>query len=172
VKERLALPADEQLTHAESGICRDLFDCRQLPVTAQGHRSRLIVATHQAASSPVGVTRDGVVYELFFTGLPALGFTAADVVRLYLHRGSFETELADEDLEQDSDRWCSFTSHGKAGLADPLPVDVEPASGAQKASAAHPDASHRVCSGSNGDVLSPCSPLLPTCLRASTDGAV
>ena len=113
VKERLALPSDEQLTHPESGICRDLFDCGQLPVTAQGHRSRLIVATHQASTSPVGVTRDGVVYELFFTGLPALGFTAADVVRLYLHRGSFETELADEDLEQDSDRWCSFTRHGQ-----------------------------------------------------------
>ncbi len=113
VKERLALPADEQFTHPESRLCRDLFDCGQLPVTAEGHRSRVIVATHQGATSPVGVTRDGTVYELFFTGLPALGFTAADVAKLYLHRGSFETELADEDLEQDSDRWCSFTRHGQ-----------------------------------------------------------
>jgi hypothetical protein len=113
VKARLALPADEQLTHPESGTCRDLFDCGELPVTAEGHRSRLIVATHQASTSPVGLTRDGRVYELFFTGLPALGFTAADVVRLYLHRGSFETSLADEDREQDSDRWCSFTRHGQ-----------------------------------------------------------
>jgi len=113
VKKRLALPANEQFTHPESGICRDLFDCGQVPVTAEGHRARLIVATHQAATSPIGVIRDQRVYELFFTALPALGFTAADVVRLYLHRGSFETVLADEDREQDSDRWSSYTAHGQ-----------------------------------------------------------
>src|SRR5713101_3308209 len=97
VKERLALPADEQFTHPESGICRDLFDCGELPVTAQGHHCRVIVATHAAttARAPIGVTREEVVYELFFTALPAPGFTAADVVKLYLHRGSFETVLAD-----------------------------------------------------------------------------
>jgi len=113
VQQRLTLPADEQFTHPESGICRDLFDCGQIPVTAQGHRARLIVATHQAATSPIGVVCDGVVYELFFTALPALGFTAADVVMLYLHRGSFETVLADEDREQDSDRWSSYTAYGQ-----------------------------------------------------------
>src|SRR6266704_861021 len=113
VRQRLALPADEQFTHPESGTCRDLFDCGQVPVTAQGHRSRLIVATHQATSSPIGVTRDQRVYELFFTALPAGGFTAADVVKLYLHRGSFETVLADEDREQDSDRWSSYTTQGQ-----------------------------------------------------------
>ena len=144
VKERLALPADEQFTHPESGTCRDLFDCGEVPVTAEGHRSRLIVATHRATTSPVGVIRDQRVYELFFTALPAPGFTAADVVKLYLHRGSFETVLADEDLEQDSDRWSSYTPHGKAGLADPFPVGVESAPGPQKASATDLDASHRV----------------------------
>jgi hypothetical protein len=97
VKARLALPADEQFTHPESGICRNLFDCGDLPVTAQGHHCRVIVATHAAttAKAPIGVTRHAVVYELFFTALPALGFTAADVVKLYLHRGSFETVLSD-----------------------------------------------------------------------------
>jgi len=115
VKQRLALPADEQFTHPESGTCRDLFDCGQVPVTAQGHHCRVIVATHAATTpkAPIGVTRDGMVYELFFTALPAAGFTAADVVMLYLHRGSFETVLADEDREQDSDRWSSYTPHGQ-----------------------------------------------------------
>lgn len=115
VKERLALPADEQFVHAESGICRDLFECGDLPVTAEGHRSRVIIATHPAGTtaSPIGVTRDQRVYELFFTALPALGFSAADVVKLYLHRGSFETVLADEGHEQDSDRWSSYTPHGQ-----------------------------------------------------------
>ena len=59
VKDRLALPADEQFVHPESGICRDLFECGELPVTAQGHRSRVIIATHPAGTtSPIGVTRD------------------------------------------------------------------------------------------------------------------
>ena len=115
VKERLALPADEQFVHPESGVCRDLFECGDLPVTAEGHRSRVIIATHPVGTtaSPIGVTRDQRVYELFFTALPALGFTAADVVKLYLHRGSFETVLADEDREQDSDRWSSYTPSGQ-----------------------------------------------------------
>jgi hypothetical protein len=115
VKERLALPAAEQFTHPESGTCRDLFDCGDLPVTAEGHRCRVIVATHAATSAkaPIGVTHDGLVSELFFTALPAARFTAADVVMLYLHRGSFETVLADEDREQDADRWSSYTPHGQ-----------------------------------------------------------
>jgi hypothetical protein len=115
VKARLALPADEQFTHPESGTCRDLFDCGEVPVTAEGHRCRVIVATHAATTlkAPIGVTRDGMVSELFFTTLPTLGFTATDVVKLYLHRGSFETVLADEDREQNADRWSSYTPHGQ-----------------------------------------------------------
>ncbi|HEY4386252.1 MAG TPA: hypothetical protein VGN34_17480 [Ktedonobacteraceae bacterium] len=113
VKERLVLPADEQFTHPESGTCRNVFDCGEVPVTADGHRARLIVATHQATTSPIGVVRDGVVFELFCTALPAFGFTAADVIKLYLHRGSFETVLSDEDREQDADRWSSYTPHGQ-----------------------------------------------------------
>src|SRR6266705_4856386 len=79
VKARLALPADEQFVHPESGVCRDLVECGELPVTAEGHRSRVIIATHPAGTtaSPIGVTREGVVYELFFTALPALGFTVS-----------------------------------------------------------------------------------------------
>jgi hypothetical protein len=117
VKQRLALPADEQFVHAESGICRQLFDCGEVPVTAEGHPSRVIFATHPAGAtaSPIGLTREGVVYELFFTALPTLGFTAADVVKLYLHRGSFETVLSDEDQdqEQNSDCWSSYTPSGQ-----------------------------------------------------------
>ncbi len=40
-------------------------------------------------------------------------FTAADVVALYLHRGAFEPQLADEDSEQDPDRWCSHAPAGQ-----------------------------------------------------------
>lgn len=75
-----------------------------------------MVASHAATSSPppVGVERDGMVYELFVSTLPRLSFTCSDVLDLYLHRGSFETVLADEDLEQDPDRWCSHRPNGQA----------------------------------------------------------
>jgi hypothetical protein len=75
----------------------------------------VVVATHPAAKkkSPVGVMRAGVVYELFFTNLPQQAFTASDVVELYLHRGAFEPALADEDNEQDPDRWCSHSAWGQ-----------------------------------------------------------
>jgi hypothetical protein len=70
-------------------------------LTPIGPRTRLVVATHPATSiaAPIGVTRDGIVYELFFTALPSGAFTPADVVALYLHRGAFEAVLADEDTE-------------------------------------------------------------------------
>jgi hypothetical protein len=45
--------------------------------------------------------------------LPVDAFTPADVVALYFHRGAFEAVLADEDEEQDLDRWCSQTAWGQ-----------------------------------------------------------
>jgi hypothetical protein len=84
-------------------------------VGPEGIPCRVIVATHPAGNtkSPVGVTRSGVVYELFFTTLPQRAFTASDVVELYLHRGAFEPALSDEDSEQDPDRWCSHSAWGQ-----------------------------------------------------------
>jgi hypothetical protein len=92
VQARLHLPADQPLTHPESGICRKLYDCPEQALGKGGKRIRIIVATHPAgaAKSRVGVTRSGVVYELFLTNLPQGAFTAADVLTLYLHRGAFE----------------------------------------------------------------------------------
>ena len=86
-----ALPPDQQLSHPESGIVRTLYDCPDLPLGPTGKLCRIVVATHPTSErkSRVGVTRAGVVYELFFTHLPQQTFTAADVVALYLHRGDF-----------------------------------------------------------------------------------
>jgi hypothetical protein len=115
VQARLKLPPDQELTHPESGMVRALYDCPDLPLGPEGVRCRVIVATHQASTtkSRIGVTRSGVVYELFLTNLPQNAFTAADVVALYLHRGAFENALADEDLEQDPDRWASHVATGQ-----------------------------------------------------------
>ena len=71
-------------------MLRSLYDFPEIPVGPEGVLCRVVVATHQASKkkSPVGITREGVVYELFFTTLPQQAFTACDVVELYLHRGA------------------------------------------------------------------------------------
>jgi hypothetical protein len=118
VQARLHLPADQHLQSSESGICRALYDCPDQQMSESGALVRVIVATHPAPTTKkkkrqVGLIRDGVVYELFWTKLPQSAFTASDVVSLYLHRGSFETALADEDQEQEPDRWCSHAVWGQ-----------------------------------------------------------
>jgi hypothetical protein len=115
VQAVLARPPVEICTHAESGAARALYDCPDIPLTAGGPRVRLIVASHPATSTrtSIGKKRDGMVYELFVTRLATPAFSAKDVLDLYLHRGSFETVLADEDIEQDPDRWCSHTPCGQ-----------------------------------------------------------
>jgi len=92
---------------------------------------RMLLATHPAGSSrpPIGKVREGTIYEQFFTTLPPHAFTPADVLDLYLHRGSFETVLADEDEEQATDRWVSRTRVVTGILADHQPVDLEPSLG-------------------------------------------
>jgi hypothetical protein len=115
VQARLHLPPDQSQQRPESQTVRSLYDCPEIPVGPDGVSCRVVVATHPAGKkkSPVGVTRSGVVYELFFTNLPQQAFTACDVVELYLHRGAFEPVLSDEDREQDPDRWCSHAAWGQ-----------------------------------------------------------
>lgn len=115
VQARLKLPPDQHLTHPESGMGRALYDCPAVPVGSDGVSCRVVVAIHPAGEkkSQVGITRSGSVYELFLTKLPQSAFTASDVVALYLHRGAFENALADEDQEQDPDRWVSHTATGQ-----------------------------------------------------------
>lgn len=115
VQARLAQPPDQQISHPETGTCRSLFDFPDLLLSPTGLRTRVIVATRPATETPakIGTTRGEVVYELFYTALPKGSLTPADVLDLYLHRGAFECVLADEDLEQDMDRWCSQTAWGQ-----------------------------------------------------------
>jgi len=115
VQARLHLPSDQFQQRPESQVVRSLYDCPEVPVGPEAVSCRVVVATHPASTkkSPVGVTRAGVVYELFFTNLPQQAYTASDVVEVYLHRGAFEPALADEDAEQEPDRWCSHSAWGQ-----------------------------------------------------------
>ena len=53
------------------------------------------------------------VYELFITTLDAEGFLVEDVLDLYYGRGAGASVLADEDVEEDPDRWCSYSECGQ-----------------------------------------------------------
>ncbi len=115
IQRRLQRPPDQVTVHPESGASRALYDCGSIQLAPTGPLMRMLLATHPAGSSrpPIGKVREGTVYEQFFTTLPPDAFTPADVLDLYLHRGSFETVLADEDEEQATDRWVSRTQWGQ-----------------------------------------------------------
>jgi hypothetical protein len=100
---------------------------------------------HFLASRSIGVERDGTIYELFVSTLPSPAFTASDVLNLYLHRGSFETVLADEDAEQDADRWYSHTPCGQEFCPHPCAVDLESAPGTGAEALPIRTVHHRIC---------------------------
>ena len=99
VQKRLLHPPDQQTRHPESETSRALYDCLDIALTPTGPRVRMLLAASRAndSSPSIGTLRNGTVYEQFFTTVPPDAFSPADVLDLYLHRGSFETVLADED---------------------------------------------------------------------------
>ncbi len=111
----LSRPPAARCIHPESGMIRELYDCPSIRLVRGGPCVRVVIATHPATDDPpkVGQQRNGVVYELFISTILTPAMTVNDLLDLYLHRGSFETVLADEDWEQDPDRWCSQTPCGQ-----------------------------------------------------------
>lgn len=111
----LSRPPAARCIHTESGMIRELYECPSIRLVRGGPCVRVVIATHPTTDDPpkVGHQRDGVVYELFVSTILAPAMTANDLLDLYLHRGSFETVLADEDWEQEPDRWCSHTPCGQ-----------------------------------------------------------
>jgi hypothetical protein len=113
----LAHPPTARMTRLNTGEVVELFDGGWLPLGEGLPPVRVIVARHPAPpvgkSVTVGKRIDEWVYELFLTDLDADGFLVEDVLDLYHGRGAFETVLADEDVEEDPDRWCSHTPCGQ-----------------------------------------------------------
>jgi hypothetical protein len=107
------------ITMPESHVTYEVFDIPSLslslPLGQDPLRARVILTRHAWTGEPVSVgKRVGTwVYELFLTTLPAGGFLATDVLDLYHGRGAFEGTLADEDVEGDPDRWCSYSPAGQ-----------------------------------------------------------
>jgi hypothetical protein len=77
--------------------------------------SARVIVTRLVAPAPdctvkVGKRVGEWIYELFITTLEVESFLVQDVVDLDHGRGAFEPIFSEEDLEDDPDRWCSYTS--------------------------------------------------------------
>jgi hypothetical protein len=115
----LTHPPSASVTALNTGQVVELFDGGWLPLDLDEGlpKVRVIVARH-AARPPgkkvtVGKQVGEWVYELFMTTLPADGFLVEDALDLYHGRGAFEAVLSDEGVEEDPDRWCSYTECGQ-----------------------------------------------------------
>ncbi|EFH82681.1 hypothetical protein [Ktedonobacter racemifer] len=163
IQARLHLPPDQFQQRPESQMVRSLYDCPQIPVGPEGVSYRVVVATHPAGKkkSPVGVTRTGMVYELFFTNLPQHAFTACDVVELYMHRGAFEPILADEGRPGPRPVVQSF-GLGTRSLAVCGSMGLEPAFGTRPSPSSRSGSYDRVCACSPAS-LSTHAPFLRVC---------
>jgi hypothetical protein len=117
LQRALAHPPTACVTSRNTATVMELFDGGWLPMGEGMPQARVIVARHQAPEPgklvAVGKRIDEWVYELFITTLGTDGFLVEDVLDVYHGRGAFEAVLADEDVEEDPDRWCSYTECGQ-----------------------------------------------------------
>jgi len=117
IQRVLAHAPTASMARRNSGVVVEVFEGGWLELGMVVSRVRVIVARHPAPppekNIPVGKRVGEWVYELFITTLDADGFLVEDVLDLYHGRGAFEAVLADEDVEEDPDRWCSYTECGQ-----------------------------------------------------------
>jgi hypothetical protein len=117
IQRVLAHPPTARVTRVNSEEEVELFDGGWLPLDEGVPQTRIIVARHPAPAPgkrvSVGKCIGEWVYEIFITTLPADGFLVEDVFDLYHGPGAGAPVLADEDLEADPDRWCSYTECGQ-----------------------------------------------------------
>jgi hypothetical protein len=148
VQARLHLPPDQVQQRPESQMMRSLYDCPAIPVGLEATLSRVVVATHPAGKkkSPVGVTRKGVVYELFWTSLPQQAFTARDVVELYLPRGAIRAGALGRRPGDRSRPLVQPCGLGAGVLATDCPLGVESQIGTGASVGTNAPTHHRVCS--------------------------
>src|SRR3989441_3685148 len=117
IQRVLAHPPTASVRRMNTGEVVELFEGGWLELGEGLPHVRVIVARHSAPPPgkdvKVGKRVGEWVYELFMTNLDADGFLAEDILDLYHGRGAFEAVLADEDVEEDPDRWCSYTECGQ-----------------------------------------------------------
>ncbi len=92
-----------KVTSLNTGEIIELFDGGWLQLGEGLPQARVVVARHQAP----------VPEKLISVGKRINEWVVEDVLDLYHGRGAFEAVLADEDVEIDPDRWCSYTECGQ-----------------------------------------------------------
>jgi hypothetical protein len=116
IQSALAHPPTAHATQVSTNEEVELFDGGWLSLQEGMPHVRVIVARHCAPPDKrisVGKCIGEWGYEIFLTTLSTEGFLVEDVLDLYHGRGAFEAVLADEDVEENPDRWCSYTEHGQ-----------------------------------------------------------
>jgi hypothetical protein len=106
-----------RVTAINTGEVVELFEGGWLELGEGLPHARVIVARRPAPPPDkpvrVGKRMGEWVYELFITTLDADGFLVEDVLDLYHGRGAYAPVRASEDVEEDPDRWCSYTECGQ-----------------------------------------------------------
>jgi len=117
IQQVLASPPTACMTRVTTNEQIEVFEGGWLHMREGLPPVRVIVTRYRAPEAGtlvrVGKRIDEWVYELFITTLSIDGFLVEDVLDFYHGRGAFEAVLADEDIEEDPDRWCSYTPCGQ-----------------------------------------------------------
>jgi hypothetical protein len=106
------------MRHEESGVLREVFDIRAMPLAEGPSVHRLLVTRIPLALAPqplrVGKIHQGYVYEVFATTCPPEAFGALSLLSFYWGRAQHENALAQEDQELCLDHRVSFHPEGQA----------------------------------------------------------
>lgn len=118
IQNRLETSPGTFWSHPECHQVPEVFDLGFVEDSWVGYAApvRLIVVRtpyNSERKRNVGKKKGDFIYELFITSHPETGLSGCDILSLYYGRGGFEKQLGDEDVEQDSDRWCSWHPQGQ-----------------------------------------------------------
>ena len=126
VQQRLARGPWYRVTSSGSGPQREAMELGEVeqhagPQTCDADgkhfapvRTRMVVSRFRAdVTSSVGCRKDGWLYELFATDLPADAWPAAETVNLYFGRSAEENRFAQEDREIGLDHLFSYQLPGQ-----------------------------------------------------------
>ena len=119
VKAVLLAGTTVRMTHADSGVTREVFDVPAIPWSSPDGTVRSVRLVVTRSTFPperkhrIGHRVGNDVFELFTTDRSPASLHAADVVAVFLQRGEFEAALAQEERELPSGHWASNHLHGQ-----------------------------------------------------------
>ena len=118
LQTRLQTTPVQLWSHPEAHQEREVFDLGFIEDRWAGYSQPVRLIVVRTPYNPnrkhrIGKRIGSFIYELFVTSHPQESLTGGDILSLYYGRGGFEKVLADEDVEQDCDRWCSWHPEGQ-----------------------------------------------------------